>query len=170
MKHLKSFSQLNEGLNEPNLKKSFESNLKLLDDLSKAIIGGKDLYKIAQKEKPELAKGIKQLFDLASKSQKMVKSIKAKGLSGNQKKAAKQVKALEEFAGSLKTGFNQLKTFKKKTEGVENEGLADVVTNTLGNIITGKWIVNLIKNIKSNMTDSYTDFETIQDVFDIKDY
>src|SRR3990170_2783307 len=103
MKYLKTFNQLNEGLSEAsNLKKTFDYQLKQIDDISKSIVGSKDLLKAIQKEKPDVAKSLKGYFDLSVKAQKLVKAVKSKGLSTNRKKSEKQIKALTNFSSSLK--------------------------------------------------------------------
>ena len=50
------------------------------------------------------------------------------------------------------------------------EGLLDVVGNTLKNIVTGKWILNIVSLVKSNLVDTYNEYGTVQDMFDVKDY
>lgn len=175
MKHLKTFSQLNEGFVESDPKKEFEKQFNLVFDISKAIITGfytPEILKEINKEKPEIVKAFKGYFNLSNKAQKILKKIKPLGLSKDKRKAAKQLKALTELASSLKEGFDALKTFKKKTDkGLKsNEGIGTVVGNTLRNVLTGQFIINLLKNLKSNLLDSEAELHTVQDVFDIKDY
>jgi len=175
MKHIKTFQQLNEGLNqEADLDKAFKLQVKNIEDISKAILGSKDLKDIlatAQKENPQI-KELKKYFDLATKSEKLVKKIRSNGLSPKRREAKKQIEAITKFADSLKEGFNILKTFKKKAaKGMETkEGLLDVVGNTLKNIVTGKWILNIVSLVKSNLVDTYNEYGTVQDMFDVKDY
>lgn len=163
---------------DSNLKKEFDAKLKLMDEISKSILDAKDFknrLKLMKKEKPELGKAMgdyKDYLDLASNAQKMAKQIRTKGLSTDRKKATKQIRALQDFTGSLKEVFDYLKKFDKKTEkGFEsNEGIGTIIGNALRNILTGQWIVNLAKNLKGGLMDSQADMTTVQDVFDIKDY
>ena len=175
MKYMKTFVQLNEGISESsNLENQFIVQLKTIDDISKAISGSsymKDVLKTVQKEKPEIAKTFKGYFDLSSKAQKLVKAVKSKGLSKHPKKAQKQLSSLKNLAVALKEGLNNLKTFKKKTESEsKNEGLGNIIGNALRNVLTGRWIINLMKSVRANMVDSYNEFGTVEDVFDLKDY
>ena len=176
MKHLKTFQQLNEGLDQsPNLQKSFDENVKLIDDVSKAIVNAKEFkerLESMKKNSPEVYKSFKGYFELAEKAQKSIKKIKSKGLSKNKDEAKKQVDALSGFADSLRAGFKNLKEVNDKTKKAfkNNEGLGNIVGNTLRNILTGKWIVNILKSVKSNLMDTRNEYETVQDMFDIKDY
>ena len=173
MKHIKTFTQLNEGLDTNSQKKEFDKQIKLIEDISKAILDAKDFketLKSMQKENPEVAKNFKGYFDLALKASKIVKKIKVKGLSSKNREAVKQLKAISDFADSLKEGFKNIKTLKNKTQVKNNEGLGNVVGNTLRNILTGQWIINILKGVKSNLMDSSNELNTLQDYFDINDY
>lgn len=175
MKHIKTFQQLNESqvfTGDPA--KDFKNQVKIIDDISKAILGSKelkDLIVTAQKENPQV-KELKKYFDLATKAQKLVKKVQSAGLSKNKRESKKQLDAITKFAGTLKEGFKLLKTFKKKAEkGTEvEEGIGNMIGNALRSILTGKFIVNLISHVKTNMTDSYNEINTVQDLFDLKDY
>lgn len=177
MKHIKTFQQLNEGLevaSSSDLDKQFKQQVKSIEDISKSILGSKelkDLLATAQKENPDV-KQFRKYFDLASKSEKLVKKMRSNGMSSNKREARKQIEAITKFADSLKEGFGIIKNFKKKAEkGLETkEGLGNIVGNTLRNILTGKFIVNILKSVKSNLVDSYNEYNTVQDMFDIKDY
>jgi oligoendopeptidase F len=172
MKHLKPFL-LFEGLEDNQ--KSFENSLETIDKISKEILTSKNFKErlaIMHKEKPELAKSFKGYYDFATKAQKMIKDVKRQGLSKNVEMANKQVKALNDLTGTLEEAFDNMKTLIKKTESAftKNEGLGNIIGNALRNVLTGKWIINLVKSVKSNLVDSYNDIGSVQDMFDLKDY
>jgi hypothetical protein len=182
MKHLQTFQQLNEGIGTKlsaafvpdSMKKTYELQIKTIDEVSKAILNSKELKDIlaaSQKENPKV-KDIKAYFDLAKKSQDILKAVKSNGMSNKRKEAQKQVEALTKFAESLQKGFKLIKEFKTKVGKTlsNNEGLGTMIGNTLRNILTGKWIINMLSNIKSNLVDSDVRIKTIQDVVDINDY
>ena len=181
MKHIKTFDQLNEGIGSSlsaaftsDLDKDYKLQIKTIEDISKSILSSSDLKNLlssVQKENPDV-KQLKKYIDLASKSQKLISKVKSNGLSNRRSEAKKQIKALTEFAESLKDGFKLIKNFKTKAEkGLKsNEGIGNVVGNTLRNVLTGKWIVNILKSVKSNLVDSENEFKSVQDVFDINDY
>jgi len=178
MKHLQTYQQLNESMIDSNLKKEFAFTLKQMDEISNAILNAKDFknrVKLMKKENPDIGKAMgdyKEYLDLATKVQKIVKQIRSKGLSSDRRKATKQLRAIQGFSGTLKTVFDNLNKFDKKTKkGFEsNEGIATIIGNTLRNILTGQFIVNILKTIKGNLMDSQAELTTVQDVFDIKDY
>lgn len=173
MKRIKTFQELNES--SDNLNKSFRENLKIIDQISLSIINDKDLkdnIKLIQNASPETANAIKKYFDIGLTSQKLVKSLKQKSLSLDKTLAIKQLNSVIKLADSLKDGYNHIIDFEKNTKtGFEQkEGIGNIIGNTLKNILTGKWIVNIIKNIKSNITGSYNEINTVGDLFDVKDY
>lgn len=172
MKHIKSF-QLYEGLNDNQTK--FKENLEIIDKISKEISTSKNFKErlaVMHKEKPELAKSFKGYYDFAHKAQKMIKQVKSQGLSKDSAQADLQIKALDKLARTAEESFANMKTLIKKTESAftSNEGIGNIIGNALRNVLTGKWILNLVKNVKSNLTDSYNEMGTVEDVFDLKDY
>lgn len=170
-----TFQQLNEGLlMDKNPSKSFDVQLKMIDDMSNAINTKefKDKIKLVQKDNPDLAKALNGYVSLATKAKKIVTKVKSKGMSKDRKESIKQMNALKDFSEELKGGFDLLKKFSNKADkGLKNnEGIGTVIGNTLRNVLTGQWIINLLKNAKSNLMDSEAELKTVQDVFDIKDY
>lgn len=174
MKHIKSFSQLNESVNYSGLNKKFHDYLDKIETISDSILNDKefnDRIDLIKKEDPELGKNIKKHLELAIKLKTMCEVLRDKEISKD-KQGPIQLEAVGNLVKSIEKTQNELKEIKNKTNDAfsSNEGLLNIVGNVLRNIFTGTWVINALKNLKSNLVDTNTEIQSVQDLFDIKDY
>lgn len=182
MKKIKSFEGfINEAelINIPTdpilIKKEAEKTIASIEKISMAIVNAKELkskVKEFRKENAELAKNFEGYFKMAKDSSELIKKVKAKGISKNTRKSGDQLRALIGMEKKLRAAHKHFKDIDKRTEGSfeQNEGILNIVGNVLKNLLTGDFIVNLVKNVKQNLKDSYTDMHRVEDVFSVHDY
>lgn len=181
MKNLKPYSSfLNEAElsipTDPKLfRKSFDESVKTIEGICSAVLSAKDLKQKIQeisKQNKDLGKSMTEYMAMVEKSNKLIGKIKKVGLSNNPKKGAIQLRAIADMSAKLKVAFDNLKTVNDKVGKAmkQNEGVLNVIGNVLRNLLTGKFIVNLISNMKQNLVDTSTSIHKVEDVFDINDY
>lgn len=181
MKNIKPYSAfLNEGElsipTDPKLfRKSFDDSVKTIEGICSAVLSAKDLkprIREISKQNKDLGKSMSEYLSVVEKSSKLIAKIKKLGISSNPKKGAMQLRAISDMSSKLKTAFDNLKTVNSKIEKStkQNEGVLNVVGNVLRNLLTGKWLVNIITNMKQNLVDTSTSIHKVEDVFDVHDY
>jgi ribosome-binding factor A len=180
MKNIKSFdlfeSTIGNTLTDPKLiKGEFDKVVKTIEGICSGISTAKEMQdkiKSMGKENADLSKNFLKYFELADNAGKLIAKIKKVGLSKDTKVASTQLRALVDMEEELKEAFDNLKVLGERTKDAfeQNEGILNVVGNFLRNVLTGKFVLNLVKNTKQNLLDSYTDMHKVEDVFDIHDY
>jgi len=182
MKKIKSFDIfLNESENIKNIptdpkliSAEAEKTIKTIEGICKGILEAKDMQediKAMQNDNADLSKSFMKYFKMAEDASKLIGSVRKIGISKETKRAAEQLRALTGLEENLREAFDNMKVLKERTREAfkSNEGIGSIIGNVLRNLLTGQFFVNLLKNTKQNLKDSYTDMYKVQDVFDIKE-